>query len=338
MQFTIRSATLIGYPELARSVGLDPHRLMRRCGLNPSCLADPDSRIDATAVAKLLETSAAEGQVEDFGLRLSKARRLSNLGPFSLVVREETTARRAIETLGRYLQLHSELLSIRIEDAGQLAILRVHIVQGARMPRRQGMELFVGYLFRILQELLGPSWRPRRVLFTHSPPANLSGHVAVFGHIVDFDAEFNGIVCAAEDLAGLLPSADPAMARYARQYLDAMISRPDMTLADKVRWLVRETLPLGRCSVDKVAQHLGVDRRTVHRHLARDGETFSSLVDEVRAELAEGYLEGSKGRLADVADLLGFSQLSAFSRWHKRHFGFSLTERRSGSGTGGGMK
>jgi len=197
------------------------------------------------------------------------------------------------------------------------------------MPRRQGIELFVGYLFRILQELLGPSWKPRRVLFTHSAPASLTRHVAMFGRIVDFDAEFNGIVCGAGDLAGLLPTADPVMARYARQYLDAMISRPDMTLADKVRWLVRDMLPLGRCSVDKVAQHLGVDRRTVHRHLAQSGETFSSLVDEVRGELAENYLEGNKGRLADVADLLGFSALSALSRWHKRHFGFTLTERRS---------
>ena len=205
------------------------------------------------------------------------------------------------------MQLHSELLSIRIEDAGKLVILRVDIVRGARMPLRQAIELFVGYLFRILQELLGPSWKPRRVLFTHPAPASLTRHVAMFGRIVDFEAEFNGIACAAEDLAGQLPSADPVMARYARQYLDAMISRPDMTLADKVRWLVRDMLPLGRCSVDKVAQHLGVDRRTVHRHLARSGETFSSLVDEVRAELAEGYLEGRRGRFADVADLLGFS-------------------------------
>jgi AraC-like DNA-binding protein len=320
MHSTIRSATLSGYIELARSVGLDPSGLMRKCGLNPSCLSDPDTHIDATAVAKLLETSAAESRVEDFGLRLSTARRLSNLGPFSLVVREETTARRAIETLGRYLQLHSELLSIRIEDAGKLVILRVDIVRGGRMPLRQAIELFVGYLFRILQELLGPSWQPRRVLFTHSAPASLTRHVAMFGRIVDFEAEFNGIACAAED---------PVMARYARQYLDAMISRPDMTLADKVRWLVRDMLPLGRCSVDKVAQHLGVDRRTVHRHLARSGETFSSLVDDVRAELAESYLESGKG-LTDVADLLGFSALSAFSRWHKRHFGFTLTDRRSG--------
>jgi AraC-like DNA-binding protein len=125
-------------------------------------------------------------------------------------------------------------------------------------------------------------------------PASLSGHVAAFGRIVDFDAEFNGIACAAEDLAGPLPSADPVMARYARQYLDAMISRPDMTLADKVRWLVREMLPLGRCSVEKVAQHLGVDRRTVHRHLARSGETFSSLVDDVRGDLAEAISKATR--------------------------------------------
>ena len=245
-------------------------------------------------MAKLLETSAAESQVEDFGLRLSTARRLSNLGPFSLVVREEITARRAIETLGRYLQLHSELLLIRIEDAGDLVILRAEIVRGARMPRRQGIELFVGYLFRILQELLGPSWKARRVLFVHSAPASLSGHIALFGRIVDFDAEFNGIVCRAQGLAGSASVRDPVMARYARMYLDSMISRPDITLADKVRWLVREPPPLGRCSVEKVAQHLGVDRRTVHRHLAQNGETFSSLLDEVRAELAETYLEGNK--------------------------------------------
>jgi AraC-like DNA-binding protein len=116
---------------------------------------------------------------------------------------------------------------------------------------------------------------------------------------------------------------------------DALVSRPDMTLAEKVRRLVRETLPLGCCSVEEVAQHLGVDRRTVHRHLGRSGETFSSLLDEVRAELVEGYLEGNKvegnkGRLTDVADLLGFSAPSAFSRWHKRHFGFTLTDRRTG--------
>ena len=88
-------------------------------------------------------------------------------------------------------------------------------------------------------------------------------------------------------------------------------------LADEVRSLVRDMLPLGGCSVEEVAQHLGVDRRTVHRHLAQSGETFSSLVDEVRAELAESYLEGNKGRLTDVAQsarVLGAQRILALAQ------------------------
>jgi hypothetical protein len=87
-------------------------------------------------------------------------------------------------------------------------------------------------------------------------------------------------------------------------------------------------LPLGRCSVEKVAQHLGVDRRTVHRHLAQSGETFSSLVDDVRGELAEGYLKAviaASPMLRTCSD----SQRSVPSRAGiKRHFGFTVTDRR----------
>jgi AraC-like DNA-binding protein len=245
------------------------------------------------------------------------------------MVREETTARRAVETLSRYLRSHSELLTMRIEDAGDLVILREEIEPDFRAPMRQAIELFVGYLFSILRELLGPSWAPRRVCFMHAAPATLTGHLKVFGRFVEFGCYFDGIVCAAKDLAGPLPSADPVMARYARQYLDAMISRPDMTLADKVRQMVRELLPLGRCTIEKVAQHLGVDRRTIHRHLARTGDTFSSVVDTVRAELAVSYLDDGRRRLTDIADLLGFSAQSAFARWHRRQFGCTVTERRN---------
>ena len=48
------------------------------------------------------------------------------------------------------------------------------------------------------------------------------------------------------------------------------------------------------------------------------------------ASLPKATSKATRRRLTDVADLLGFSALSAFSRWHKRHFGFTLTERRSG--------
>jgi AraC-like DNA-binding protein len=88
-------------------------------------------------------------------------------------------------------------------------------------------------------------------------------------------------------------------------------------------------LPSGLCSADSVAKRLGVDRRTLHRHLAREGQTFSSIIDSVRAELTARYISSGDRDLASIADLLGFSARSAFSRWFRNQFGCSTSEWRA---------
>jgi len=45
-------------------------------------------------------------------------------------------------------------------------------------------------------------------------------------------------------------------------------------------------LPPGVCSVERVAEQLGVDRRTVHRHLEQHGENHSRVVNAMRVDLA----------------------------------------------------
>ena len=87
-------------------------------------------------------------------------------------------------------------------------------------------------------------------------------------------------------------------------------------------------LPTGRCSVENVARHLGVDRRTVHRQLERDGLTFSGLVNQARLDLSERYLAHPTRTMAEIADLLGFSGPSALARWHQAQFGTPATVRR----------
>jgi AraC-like DNA-binding protein len=90
---------------------------------------------------------------------------------------------------------------------------------------------------------------------------------------------------------------------------------PHSTMSASVRECIYAMLPSGLCSADSVASRLGVDRRTVHRHLAREGKTFSAIMDSARAELVTRYIENRDRPLASVAELLGFSALSAFSRW-----------------------
>src|SRR5271170_7439010 len=78
MQTLVRSASLTDYLEVARSVGLNPSRLLAGVGLSRRCLRNPDFKVPEDAVRELLESSAAAAGVEDFGLRMAERRTLSN--------------------------------------------------------------------------------------------------------------------------------------------------------------------------------------------------------------------------------------------------------------------
>jgi AraC-like DNA-binding protein len=330
MSNLVRSASLTNYAEVARVAGLDPQALLAGAGLSPTCLNDPDLRIPADAVRSLLEASAQASGLDNFGLRMAETRRLSNLGPVALVAREEPTVRRVMQALIQYSHLLNEALFLKLDEAEGIAVLREELLVGQSGSSRQATELMVGVTFRNLKFFLGAAWNPLRVCFTHQPPRDPSVHFRVFGYAVEFGQDFNGLVCTARDMDAPNPMADLVMARYARQILDASSGSGRMSAVDEVRHVLFVLLPSGECSIDKVAQQLGVDRRTVHRRLAREGTTFSDVLSAIRRELAGHYLDDGKRPLSQIAELLGFSALSAFSRWYKQQFGEVAARRRRG--------
>ena len=325
----IRSASLSGYAELAGSLGLHPQSMMRKAGLSPRCLDDPETPISVVAVRHLLEASAQAAGVEDFGLRLARGRRLSNLGPISIVLREAPTARQALDTLGRYLRLLNASLLTHIEDHADVVIIREEFLIDGAGSVRQSMELAVAVMYRILVELLGPAWKPGRVCFAHRPPRSLASHRSLFGMVPQFNSTFNGIVCAARDLTARLPAHESGMAPYARRFLDQALSNARGNTIDSARKFIGALLPGGRCTADQVAQHLGIDRRTLHRHLKAEQETFSSLMVSIRSEFAMRHIRDSDRSLAELAELLGFSGPSPFAYWFRRNFGCTVAQWRN---------
>ncbi|MFI8280469.1 AraC family transcriptional regulator [Streptomyces sp. NPDC085929] len=333
MRPLVRTAALNGYVELSRSLGVDPRALMKSVGLDTADLAVQDRWISGPAAVRLLEISAAASHHDDFGLRMAELRRFSNLGPISLVVREEPDVRSALALLLRHEHMYNELLHTRLAEGNGLATIKVDLRVGEATPARQATELVVGAFSRILRGFLDTRWQPLSVWFTHSPPADSGRHRRLFGPGVEFDREFNGIVFYADDLDAPNAMADPQLRNYARQYFDAIAATPrDTSVADRVRELIEALLPTGRCSIEQVARSLGVDRRTVHRHLSHSGETFSSLLNATRKRLAEQFVAHPRRSLTEISDLLGFSSLSAFSRWFHEQFGCSPRQWRKEKG------
>jgi AraC-like DNA-binding protein len=329
-----RYAALSGYGALSDSLGLDWQPLMRSVGLDPAGLAVQDRWIPVAAVVQLLEISAVASGREDFGLRLVEFRRLANLGPLTLVIREEPDVRRVLEMLIRYEHTYNQAMSIRLSEAEGLATIRVDLELGEPTGSRQAVDLAVGALHHIHRKLHGTRWQPLSVCFSHPAPADISSYLRIFGPVVKFQHEFAGIVLRATDLAVPNKMADPLLRPYAHQFLDSIAPPPDVTTVTRIRELIELLLPTGHCSIVQVARSLGVDRRTVHRRLADSGETFSSLLNAVRTELAERLVPNSRRSLTEIAEELGFSEPSALSRWFRGQFGCSPKEWRNQSQMG----
>jgi AraC-like DNA-binding protein len=330
MSSLVRAASLTNYSEVARAGGLDPVRMLLDAGLSPNILREPDLMIPVERVGQLLQASATLSGNESFGLCMAESRMLSNLGAVGMLIRDQITLRDSLDVLVRYQVLLNGSLSLMIEESAGVVVLREQLKAGnPQQPTRQRIELALGVMLRLMRQFLGADWQPRRVCFEHPAPRDVSVHHRIFGPCVEFDSDFNCIVCAKTDLDARNPSADPAMARYAQQLLDASAEPQRPTVLEDVRRTILLLLPSGRCTIEQVAEHLGVACRTVQRGLAEQGQTFSSMVNEIRKELAVRHVIESDRPLTEVAMLLGFSAPSALSRWYQAQFGCSAKESRA---------
>ncbi|VTU38291.1 AraC family transcriptional regulator [Variovorax sp. PBL-E5] len=331
MSSLVRAASLTNYSEVALAGGLDPARMLVDAGLSPSVLREPDLLIPVERVGELLQTSAVMSGNESFGLCMAESRLLSNLGAVGMLIRDQPTLRDSLNVLMRYQALLNGSLLLMIEERAGVVVIREEVMAGnAQQPTRQRIELALGVMLRLMRQFLGASWQPRRVCFEHSAPRDLSAHHRLFGRCVEFDYDFNCIVCAKADLDTRNPSADPAMARYAQQLLDAS-ARPQQgaRMLEDVRRTILLLLPSGRCTIEQVAEHLGVVCRTVQRRLAERDQSFSSMVNDIRKELVTRHVIEGDRPLTEVAMLLGFSAPSGFSRWYHAQFGCSAKESRA---------
>lgn len=332
----VRVAALTGYIETMAGLGLDPRPLLKEQGLSADLLVNPEQLIPARAAIRLLERSAADSGCITLGVRMAEGRVLSNLGASSLLIAHQPTLRQALTALCEFRARINSTLVLQIEERGDDAILHEDFALRRPEPARQSSDLALGVLVRMCSEVLGPGWSPRLVCFSHAAPpaAELPVFARVFRSPLQFDSELTALILDRADLDRPNPRADERLARHARQLLDAVMSPAERTLVQDLDQLIRLLLPAGRATIQNCAASMGLTVRTLQRALDSAGTSFSALLNEARMQLAVQYLANPRMRITDIAGMLGYGSIGAFSRWHSQVFGAPprVARRRGGPG------
>lgn len=108
-----------------------------------------------------------------------------------------------------------------------------------------------------------------------------------------------------------------------------MNSLPKGDVTESVRLAVEQLLGSGEVSLGRIARDMATSPRSLQRRLAREETHFGAVVDQVREKLARHYLRDRQRTTTEVALLLGFADLSSFSRAFKRWTGESPAAFRS---------
>lgn len=321
MTIQVRSISLAKYSAIARGLGIDPVSMLRHVGLDPSCLLTPDLRIPEISLATLLDVSSKSTGSSSLGLLMGETWRLSDFGVLSLLLQHQPTLRQVLSELKNYRHLLSDSVSIGLTEYPQVVVLRCALVTGRTHPGRQPMELAVAALLALCRHQLGQAWFPRSVHFVHAAPAHTGIHQRVFGPKLEFGSDFDGLVLGKDELDRINPQSDPNMARYARDYMDLQPRGEAQQLSHAVLRAVHLLMPNGRHSIEQVGQQLGMSARTLQRQLGQEGANFQALVNDVRREQALRLVEGAAHSITEVAQMVGFAETSAFSRWFNQQFG-----------------
>jgi AraC-like DNA-binding protein len=312
-------------------LGTDPRPLLQEQGLSADLLANPEQFIPARAAIRLLERSAEESQCLTLGLRMAQGRALANLGATSLLIAHQPTLRQSLAALSEFRARINSTLVLHIEEQGGEVILREDFVLSRPEPMRQSSNLTLGVLTRLCASVLGDDWKPRMVCFSHEapPPSAMAPFYSLFRCPLQFNCEFNGIIFLVSELDRPNLKADSQLALHARYLIETVMKPTTLSTAQNIDRLIALLLPSGRANIQTCAASLGLTVRTLQRMLETEGANFSELLNRARMQLAVQYLANPRMRITDIADILGYSSIGAFTRWHSQTFGMSPRQKRS---------
>lgn len=326
----VRAASLTGYLAVAEELKLDVTPLLRSAGLSRTMLENSEQMISARAVVRLLENSAEASNCITFGLHMAERRELADLGLVSLLIAHQPTLGEALAVLGEYRNRVNTNLMLRVERFDGLALLREVFTFDPPLVSRQADDLAIAVLDRMCRTVLGAAWQPISISFRYEPPPASERKVykRLFACPVEFGSEFDGILIDGLVLDKPNPRSEPALALHARKLVGAMVDPGERTMVEEVEQAILVLMPAGRATIETVADTLGINVRTLQRRLVDEETNFSRVLNRVRVREVTRHFAHRRHSLTDVAHMLGYASLGAFSRWYSDNFHETPTEGR----------
>ncbi len=328
---TARVLTQLGYDH-----GVSVDAMLRHTGITRAVLDDPKGEIEAHQEIQLIRNLQLElPHILTLGLQAGTRYHVTTYGLWGYAVLSSPTLGAAVSMASRMLNQTFSLTTNEVEQVGEQVIVTYHSdhlppdVRGFIMDRDRAS------VITLQREILGQPLPYQAILMRRPEPAPeiVDAYVSLFGVRPQFGQSHDRSMFAAALMQQPLPQADSHTAQLCEQMCKKLVDRRSQRtgVAAQVRDRLLRT-PGHIPDMEEVAAEMGMTSRTLRRHLTADGASFRSLLEEVRSTLAEELMTTASLTHGEIAERLGYADVTTFIEAFRRWKGVPPSEFRKLNG------
>ncbi len=317
MTYRVKVASLLQASQVMLSRGIEPAGVLEKVGLPPAVLLDGEAWIDRTTGFRLGEEIGHLLSDSSLGLHVMELQKLEQFGALGAGILQATTIGRALSYLSREVDTVLTGMPVGFVDDEQNSNkgrvrLWFEYQGGLGADPRHHVEANLLFIRKILDLAAEPV--AALVRLPGAKPRDTGELERLLGPELEFGAERAEFVFDRNALRLQLQNPAPA----------AMHGRPTATpreTAGAVMRVLRSRIMQERPTAAAIADELGLNVRTMQRHLATWGLTFEMLLNEYRYRHAVEYLHEGQYTITEIAFMLGYSDSAHFTRAFRRWAG-----------------
>ena len=301
--------------------GLNSRALFEKAGLNPAKLRNPDARYPDKRIMQLWQYALAEIKDPCLGLELASHFHATTLHALGFAWLASQSLKDAFARLIRYSRIITDVEKFSFEETTQDFRFKMLLPNGQPYFPYEDYDAAFAIVVKLCRMSVGEDFSPKHIIMQRPETTCVDRFYEFFRCSIDFSSDGYEIWFNKQDVGKQLSTANERLAlmndKVVMDYL-VELDKDDIVMQVKQRLIDR--LPTGDVCQKDIAAALYMSERNLQRKLAERKTSYKKTLDEVRSELARGYINDARLSINEITYLLGFSEPAnftrAFKRWH----------------------
>ena len=319
--------------DTARQRGVDTAALQAEVGLDLDGHNDPMARFPAHLGLAFWQRAMAAAGDELLGMEVALAFLPLNFNDLGYALMASANLSEMYLRLSRFAHVVTDAADLRFtrgDGASTLTLTGDNAVlsRADDLTRWSIFDYAVLTIVRGSRMLYGRDFMPLEIRLQRRRPAQHERLERVLRCVPVYGCADNAIVVDHAQLdrplsfanGAVVQASEGALERYRAQWA---AQDPTAQLPVQIATVLQDLLPSGEPRQDDVAARLGLSPRSLQRRLQEAGSSYRDVLNQTRHQLALHHLGQAQLSVGEIAFLLGFSEVSAFTRAFRRWTGLS---------------